>query len=647
VPHADPGAAPGAALDLLLPEVPAMSATGTPAKSFESSLAQLKQWRESSAESLATFRRWATVGRLLDEQTAARLAHLERRLSQPRFTIAFVGEHSRGKSELINALFFADIGVRVLPSASGRTIQCPTEILWDPARAPSIRLLPIETRENARALREYFDDSAEWTEVALDIEHPEAFATTCEVLLEAIDENTPRWRYAQINLPHPLLAAGLALLDTAGFVTLASEPELSFHRVPEAAAIVYTISVDMGITLADRTLWSEHVATIAGVDASCFVALNKIDGLRNPAKPESQVMAEIDAQVRSAAETLGISPTRVYPVSARQAVTGKLKGDRDMLVRSRLFRLEQALARGIVQGRHASHATEVRAEARGALGETRALVTSRLAFANDQVEELTALQGKNQKLIELLAKKAGVERGRLEQARATFASMRTQHNRYADELARLLDPNEARAAGQRARAAVAGSAFSKGIGEALDAFFHESREKIERAIALIREAKGLMASVSRKFNDEYKVATVEALEFGTERFLVELDRIEEQAEAEFKGGTSLFMRSRKSLGTLFFDTVALKVINVFEIADRETRAWMGGFVRPLEAQMNAYQEQSNARIEGMGRIQNAEVDLISRLEEVKRLAADLAAQKDELDAHTRRIMSLLDEAPGT
>jgi hypothetical protein len=219
--------------------------------------------------------------------------------------------------------------------------------------------------------------------------------------------------------------------------------------------------------------------------------------------------------------------------------------------------------------------------------------------------------------------------------------MRTAHNRHADELARLLDPGEARAAGMKARAAVAGSAFSKGIGEALDAFFLDSRDRIVRAIAVIQEAKKLMATVGRKFTDEYKVATVEVPEFGTERFLVELARIEEQANAEFKGGSSFFMR-RKSLGTLFFDTVALKVINVFEIAERETRTWMAGFIRPLEAQINAYQEQSNSRIEGMGRIQTAETDLMARMEELGKLVAELSAQKDQLDAQQARIAAILE-----
>ena len=152
----------------------------------------------------------------------------------------------------------------------------------------------------------------------------------------------------------------------------------------------------------------------------------------------------------------------------------------------------------------------------------------------------------------------------------------------------------------------------------------------------------MMTSVSRKFSDEYQITGVEVAEFATERFLVELERLEARCERDFKGAGSLMLRRRSTLGALFFDTVALKVVHVFEIADREVRTWMNAFIRPLEAHLGAYQEQTNARVEGMGRIQNAETDLEARLEELKTLAADVAGQLDEWAAHRERLATLLE-----
>lgn len=640
-----------------------MSSTGTwavPARAFEGQLGELKQWRDSASEALAAFRRWGTVNRLLDEQTGARLAYLERRLSSERLTVAFVAEYSRGKSELINALFFADLGTRLLPSGVGRTTLCPTEIQWDPSRPPSIRLLPIGTRESPKALREYIAEIDTWKEVALDPARPESVAEACSVISESMSVagaaavnlglaaepggrvDIPRWRYAVINFPHPLLASGLAILDTPGFNTMGAEPELTVHRIPDAAAIVFMLGADTGVTRTDRELWSEHIETIHGIEQSCYVVLNKIDGLRDGFKPETQVLSEIDRQVKSSAEALRVAPARVFALSAKQGLIAKIQDDRDGMIKSRLYRLEQALARGLVHQRRLDHAATIRAETRAALAESRALIDSRLAFSREQLEELVALQGRNQKLVEALARKAHSERQRIEQARAVMTGLRTVHNRNVDTLAKLLDPNVVREAGIATRTAVQASSFSSGIGQALDGFFRQARERLRNAVVVIGEARMMMGSVSRKFAEEYQIASVEVPEFATERFFVELDRLEERCARDFKGAGSLLTRRRSTLSSLFFDTVVLKVVHVFEIADREARTWMNGFVRPLDAQLTAFQEQSNTRIEGMGRIQNAETDLVARLEELKGLTADVEAQLEEWKAHHERLTAKLE-----
>jgi len=640
--------------------VSAGSTATLPARALDGSLAELKAWRSAVAEDLAAFRRWATVNRLLDEQSSTRLAYLERRLGAERLTVAFVAEYSRGKTELINALFFAELGTRILPSGVGRTTLCPTEIVWDPSRPPSIRLLPIGTRESPKALREYIAEMNTWKEIPFDPAQPEAVAEACKavsesmtvagpvavnlgLLPEATDRvEIPKWRYAVINFPHALLESGLCILDTPGYNTMGAEPEITVNRLPDAAAIVFMLGADTGVTRSDRELWGEHIATIDGIGETCYVVLNKIDGLRDGFKPESQVLSEIDRQVKASAEQLRVPPTRVFALSAKQALVAKVTDDRDGLIKSRLYRLEQALGHGMVHRRKLDHVAAVSAEMRTAFAEARALVDSRLDFARDQVEELVALQGRNQKLVEALSRKAGNERMRLEQARAVMMGMRTVHNRNMDELTRLLDPNSIRDEGIRTRMAVQSSKFSSGIGQSLDHFFRHARERMKGAVAIIQDSRAMMGSVSRKFAEEYRIATVEVPDFATDRFFVEIDRLEERCARDFKGTGSLLTRRRSTLSSLFFDSVALKVIHVFEIADREVRTWLNGFVRPLDAQVTAFQEQSNTRIEGMGRIQNAETDLAARLDELKALAADVERQLEEWTAHRERLAARLD-----
>lgn len=123
-------------------------------------------WRER-----ALLRRqglWLEQQDLLDAMTRTKLEGLTQRLADERMTVAFLAEFSRGKSELINALFFADYGKRVLPSSAGRTTLCPTELMHDPAQPACVRLLPIETRLDSMALAQWRERPEAWITVPFD-----------------------------------------------------------------------------------------------------------------------------------------------------------------------------------------------------------------------------------------------------------------------------------------------------------------------------------------------------------------------------------------------------------------------------------------------------------------------------------------------
>ena len=52
------------------------------------------------------------------------------------------------------------------PPPAGRTTMCPTELLYDAARPPSIRLLPIETRLKDATVAEFKNYADEWVTFA-------------------------------------------------------------------------------------------------------------------------------------------------------------------------------------------------------------------------------------------------------------------------------------------------------------------------------------------------------------------------------------------------------------------------------------------------------------------------------------------------
>ena len=110
-------------------------------------IADFQQWREQLSQTISEYRQWLETTNSSDSLQDLRLFDMMETLRKDHLVLAFVAEFSRGKTETINALFFADYNQRLLPSEAGRTTMCPTEIFWDEREEPCIKLLPIETRK--------------------------------------------------------------------------------------------------------------------------------------------------------------------------------------------------------------------------------------------------------------------------------------------------------------------------------------------------------------------------------------------------------------------------------------------------------------------------------------------------------------------
>src|SRR5690606_30612013 len=213
-------------------------------------------WKRVLIREITRYRGWLETNRLSSPALQARLERALARLRSDQITLAFVGEFSRGKTELINALFFSDYGQRMLPSQAGRTTMCPTELFFDSRDERGyLRLLPIETRLGELSVAEHKRRSEGWLHLTLDLANPEsmaqAFTQVAKVKalpvtqaielgfhphqLEPAEEErhvlVPAWRHALVNLDHPLLRKGLRVLDTPGLNALGCEPELTLSML--------------------------------------------------------------------------------------------------------------------------------------------------------------------------------------------------------------------------------------------------------------------------------------------------------------------------------------------------------------------------------------------------------------------------------
>ena len=128
----------------------------------------LSRWRSALMSRLTEFSRFLEEHELTDGTGADLVATLRQRLATDKVVVAFVAEFSRGKSELINAIFFADTGRRVLPASPGRTTMCPVELAYEAGQPASAALLPIESRLEGSTIAELRGRPQAWTHVPLE-----------------------------------------------------------------------------------------------------------------------------------------------------------------------------------------------------------------------------------------------------------------------------------------------------------------------------------------------------------------------------------------------------------------------------------------------------------------------------------------------
>jgi hypothetical protein len=622
-------------------------------------------WRAGLAVGVTQLRDWLADNDLGDAQSDLRLQQLFERLREDKLVIAFVAEFSRGKSELINAMFFAEYGSRILPSSAGRTTMCPTELSYDPTRPVAIELLPIETRARQTTVSDLKGYPDEWHRLLLDTssaealggalrrvgEHKSVTADAARELGFAISGNSdeglqpdangnvdiPCWRHAVINIPHPLLAQGLVILDTPGLNAIGAEPELTLSLLPNAHAILFILAADTGVTLSDLAVWRDHVGSGRGREKGRIVVLNKIDGLWDGLRPDAEIQREIAQQVESCAHTLGLPLQHVFPVSAQKGLVAKINRDPVLLVKSRLMQLEQALTRELLPAKQEIVGASVVAEAQEIAGNVQAMLQTRLMGLREQLGELVELRGKNQHVIEYMMRKVKAEKDEFERGLQQYYAVRSVFSQLTNNLFAFLGMEALREEVRRTREAMRESKFSKGLTEAMATFFRNAHANLDKSTAEIGEIGSMMAAMYKRFAVEHGLKLDAPPGFSLSRQAKDLDRLEEVFQRQFNSLFSILTREKRVMTQQFFETVTVQVRKIFEGANRDVEHWLRAVMAPLETQVREVQMQLKRRLESVKRIHMATDTLEDRIEELRQMESSLLAQIGELETVAARI----------
>jgi len=601
----------------------------------------LANWRQSLAGELAGLTHFFGQNELLSEPAAEVAESLRQRVLADKLVVAFVAEFSRGKSELINAIFFADTGRRILPATPGRTTMCPVELAWKEGEPPQLDLLPIETRRQGLSLNELRLAKASWKRIPLDPRDPGALADAlAEVTLTRkvppaiarelglwsdadpadnppLDDNglveVPAWRHATINYPHPLLARGLVVLDTPGLNAIGTEPELTLGLLPGAHAALFLLGADQGVTKSDLAVWNEH---LGGQSMTCFVVLNKIDMLADPLLDAEQIEASIQRQCEITAHTLQMPRDHVFPVSARQALNGRLNGDAAELAASRLPALEMALAEELLPQRQQviTHAVVVGVEV------LQAQVTSRLRDQKrqnaEQLMELRGLRGKSGDRVRTLLDRVQADADDFERSVARLTALRAVQTRLLRDTQAMLSSERIRAEVKPLQSALDARWLHLGARQAFLALCDNLRHALGEAEVATGETRDMLQATFRQLNAEFGFSLAVALppEMGEHR--EELASIERGYIRYFGLSETLRMAS-SAFKDRFVRMLVSKLRILFESAGRDLELWHQAASAQMEAQLRDRRKDFRKRRESLERIQLAAGELEARVAAVE------------------------------
>lgn len=627
-------------------------------------------WRTLLASDIAEFQTWLTENELSDGQIDLRLGQLLERLAEDRLNVAFVAEFSRGKSELINAIFFADYGDRMLPSSIGRTTMCPTELLFDGNKPPQLELLSIQTRASNTGVGEYKRFPDQWERLPIDVDSPESLQDALRHVSEttrvtpdeasrlgfATDEEDndlyhpdadgmveiPRWRHALINFPHPLLKQGLVILDTPGLNAIGAEPELTLSLLPNAHAVLFILAADTGVTQSDLAIWKEHICTGGTTRRGRLVVLNKIDGQWDELKTEAEINAEITRQVEQSAQILDLPASQVFPVSAQKGLVAKINQDIELLARSRLPMLEAALSDELIPAKRDIVCESTGQEFGDVAKRVRTLLESRQSGLSEQLTELTELRGKNRGVVEYMMGKVRTEKDEFEQGLQRYYAVRSVFSTLTNNLFAHLGLDRLRQVTGETREAMLEASFSKNLSSAMKSFFAQTRRALADSSHEVGEILAMMEMVYKKFTVEHGLKLGSPTTFSLLRYEKEMDRLENWCDSHLGSTVSLLTHDKKNITQKFFEEVAVQVRRAFERANKDAEIWLRAIMAPMETQVREHQIQLKRRLESIKRIHQATDTLEDRIAELETVGTGLQQQIRMLDNMEARVQELLE-----
>ena len=625
---------------------------------FKEKMHEYSLWRANLIQSIEKYKQWLSRYGLETPHSNNIILNSLDGLKHDRITLAFVAEFSRGKTELINAMFFAESGIRLLPSSPGRTTMSPTEIFYDEAGGNYIRLLTIESRLEAISLAELKQIPERWIQFDLDCNSPSQMQKVFRELIatKKVDRDLasklglwserefedqggnvnkpdqveiPCWRHALISFPHPLLKEGLSIIDTPGLNALGTEPELTLNMLPSAQAIIFMLAADTGVTKSDLEIWMTYISRArSGKSQGLAVVMNKIDAMWDDLA-ETNYETAIQSQIKASAEILKIDENTIFPVSAKQGLLAKVKFDKNLLERSRLPQLEAYLASDILTQKQRIMSSTITRDLGFLINESSNLVNSSLDHATLQLEEFKKIDFRNQ---EMTGKLMAETRDKQNLYMANVENFQSSRSVFIVQAKMLIDSfsdEKVDAIVSLAKDNITKSLTTYGMKQNIRKLFDELRDLLQDSIDITNETRRLVKAIHKKFKDEYGFSDIEPQLFSVQTYQIELEQVFDEGEA-FRSSAKVTMTEQHIVVEKLYNTLISKAKNIIKQAHNDAITWSNGALTPLMQQIKDHKKQIEGRLQMLRKINDSKGTVAENIATLEAELTPLRNQQEEL-----------------
>lgn len=619
-------------------------------------------WKKELIRQIGRYRLWLQDNNLFSEDISTRIRHGLELLIEDELTIAFVGEYSRGKTELINALFFSEYGQRMLPSQAGRTTMCPTELFFDrSANQNYLLLLPIETRTGELSLQQLRKKPEQWIRHELDERNPDVMREVLaevariksvspeearelgfdEVMLEHDRNNpgnvlVPAWRNAQISIRHPLFERGLRILDTPGLNALGSEPELTISMLPRAHAVIFVLSADTGVTASDMTIWKEHIDTEhADHRAGRFAVLNKIDVLWDDLQGEKHTQESIDRVRNYTADHLGIRQQDVIPLSAKQGLLARVRKDNNLFDRSNIGKLEQLIIQRILMHKEQLITQNLINDLLGMLQNSQAAMQYRLD-ALEEERQACAGATLDKAALSRLAERAQKDYDFYYKKLITLRSSRRLMESQGDMLTKLVSEDRFEQHASQVRKMMSKSWTTAGMNRAMEHFFELLESDLTNLLSEGRLAEKMVGAIYRRYNEDTRARHLEPIPLRAGRHVIAIRELRKKAR-RFRNNPKNLLSEQSTVVRRFFNVMVSEARTLHGRVRKDVERWPHEALLPI---MQFSMEQKQLLEHQIRRLRDmVRTDRDSRAERQRldHATADLRKQLELADAMMRQI----------